>query len=147
MTTYTTPETLAEEYRETSLRLIRQAEAEFEKGDLLQASEKAWGAVSQCLKSLGTLRGLSHRDHRELRQVAYHLVTETGEGRIGELFSIAESIHANFYEAWMPSGEVRARIDNMKEFIALLENVPPPDSSVPVRPPRSRLFFRDRGDG
>ena len=147
MTTYTTPETLAEEYRETSLRLIRQAEAEFEKGDLLQASEKAWGAVSQCLKSLGTLRGWSHRDHRELRQVADHLVTETGEGRIGELFSIAESIHANFYEAWMPSGEVRARIDNMKEFIALLENVPPPDSAVPVRPPRSRRFCRDRGDG
>ena len=147
MTTYTTPESLAEEYRETSRRLIRQADAEFEKGDLLQASEKAWGAASQCLKAMGTVRGIPHRDHRELRQVAHYLVNESGQNRIGELFSIAESIHANFYEAWMPSGEVQARIDNMKEFIDLLDNLPPPDPSAPVRPPRARLFFRDREDG
>ena len=106
MTTYTTPETLAEEYRETSLRLIRQAEAEFEKGDLLQASEKAWGAVSQCLKSLGTpCEVYSIRDHRELRLGRLPPGNRDGRRlRIGELFSIAESIHANFYEAWMPSG-------------------------------------------
>ena len=147
MTTYTTPETISEEYKGTARRYLQQADAEFERGDLLQASEKAWGAASQYVKALGTVRGLPHRDHRELRQIAYDLVDETGNGRIGELFIIAEGIHANFYEAWMRSAEVRARIDNVKEFLDLLESVPDPDGSNPVRPPRARLFFRDREDG
>ena len=146
MTTYTTPGSLAEQYKETARRFLRQADVEFENGDLLQASEKAWGAASQYIKALGTVRGLPHRDHRELRLVANDIVNETGQRRIRELFAIAESIHANFYEAWMPPDEVGAGIEYMKELIDLLEQVPTPNGSVPVRPPRERLFFRDWDD-
>ena len=147
MTTYTTPESLAAEYRETSLRLIRQADDEFEKGDLIQASEKAWGAASQSLKAAAALRGLQHTNHWEVRLVARQLVNETGQVRIGELFRSGESLHANFYEAWMPEGEVRESIDNMKEMVDLLERIPPPNGVASTRPPRARPFFRDRGDG
>ena len=146
MTTLTTPDEVAEEYRETSRRLLRQADAEFGRGDLLQASEKAWGAVSHYLKAMATQRGLPHRVHRELRQVAQRLVEETGQKRIGELFAIAESVHANFYEAWMSEGEVRDRIGNLKELLGILEAVPRPEGT-PERLVRQRTFFRDRGDG
>ena len=146
MTTLTTLDEVSEEYIGTSGRLLRQANAEFEKGDLLQASEKAWGAVSQYLKAMATQRGMPHRVHRELRLVANDLVEETGQRRIGELFAIAESLHANYYEAWMPEREVRDRIDDMKELIGILESVPRPEGA-PKRSVRRRAFIRDRGDG
>ena len=146
MTTLTSLDEVAEEYRETSRRLLRQADAEFEKGDLLQASEKAWGAVSQYLKAMATQRGLPHRVHRELRLVAHDLVEETEQRRIGELFAIAESLHANYYEAWMPEREVKDRIDDMKELISILDAVPRPEGA-PKRSVRRRAFIRDRGDG
>lgn len=146
MTTLTTLDEVAAEYKESSGRLIRQADAEFEKGDLLQASEKAWGAVSQYLKAMATQRGLPHRVHRELRLVANDLVEETGQRRIGELFGLAESLHANYYEAWMPEREVRDRMDDMKELIGILGAVPLPEGA-PKRSVRRRAFIRDRGDG
>ena len=146
MTTLSTLDEVAEEYRETSRRLLRQADAEFEKGDLLQASEKAWGAVSQYLKAMATQRGLPHRVPRELRLVAHDLGEETEQRRIGELFAIAESLYANYYEAWMPEREVRDRIDDMRELISILDAVPRPEGA-PKRSVRRRAFIRDRGDG
>jgi uncharacterized protein (UPF0332 family) len=145
-TVYTTPEAISEEYKRTGQRYIQQAEAEFEKGDFLQASEKAWGAATQQVKALAVLRGLPHESHREIRIAASLIANEVNQDDIMDLFSMGESLHANYYEAWMPEREVRRRIDNMKEFIALLENVPPPNGDTPIRPPRARLFIRDRGD-
>ena len=147
MTTVSTPEAMADQFRQTADRFMRHAEAEFERGDLLQASEKAWNAAVQQLKALATMRGMSHNAHWELRMVARQIVDETGDERIGELFRSGESLHANFYEQWMPEAEVRACMDDMKELIDLLMSVPTPNGSVPIRPNRGRTFFRDRGDG
>ena len=144
--TYTTPEALSEEYKQTGQRYIRQADAEFDKGDFLQASEKAWGAASEYVKALAVRRDLPHESHREIRIAASIIADEISQDRIMELFSIGESLHVNFYEAWMRERDVRRGIDNMKELVALLEEVPPPNGDTPVRPPRARLFIRDRGD-
>ena len=146
MTTYTTPSELAEEYRQTGRRYIQQADSEFQKGDLLQASEKAWGAATQHLKALAVLRGLPHESHRELRIAASHLVAETGQRRIYELFAVGEGMHANFYEAWMSEEAVSAGVENMRELIGIFESVPLPNGSSPPRLSKARLFFRDRGD-
>ena len=147
MVTALAPQAIADQYRQTSARFMRQAEYEFERGDLLQASEKSWNAAVQHLKALATLRGMSHNDHWNLRLVARQMVDETGNERIGELFGLGEGLHSNFYEQWMPEAEVRARMNNMRELIDLLRSVPTPNGSVPIRPNRGRTFFRDRGDG
>ena len=42
----------AEQHREISAQFLDHAEDEFRKGDLLQASEKAWGAVSHHVNSV-----------------------------------------------------------------------------------------------
>ena len=44
------------EYAEVSRRLIRQAAEELERGDLIQASEKAWGAAAQAVKAIAEQR-------------------------------------------------------------------------------------------
>ena len=147
MTTAHTIESIAEQYRQTSARFMLHAEYEFGRGDLLQASEKAWNAAVQQLKALATLRGMEHNDHWKLRLVARQIVDETGQERIGRLFRSGEALHSNFYEQWMPEDEVRESMSDMRELIDLLLSVPTPNGSVPIRPNRGRTFFRDRGDG
>ena len=142
-----TPESIADEYRQTSERFMRQAEAEYERGDLLQASEKAWGGAVQQLKALATLRGLSHTSHWEIRNVARSIAAETGQGSIADSFATGEALHSNFYEQWMSERDVRSGMDDMIEFIEVLQNVPTSNIQIPTRRLRTRPFYRDRGDG
>ena len=122
------------------------ANDQFDAGDFLQASEKAWGAVAHFLKAHATSRGLPHSAHYDLRQITNHLVNETGIARIRELFSICESVHANYYEAYMREDDLEANLDNVKELITLLEEIPLPPSETPVSEinHRERQFFVTR---
>ena len=47
----------AEQHQEISTQFLTHAEDELRKGDLLQASEKAWGAVSHYVNSVARQRG------------------------------------------------------------------------------------------
>ncbi len=125
-------------------RLIIHADTQFAAGDFLQTSEKAWGAAVQFLKARAEERGLSHSSHYDLRQVANHLASETGLRRIRELFSICESVHANYYEAYMREDDLEASLANVKELIALLEEIPMPDTTVQESNGRQRQFFVSR---
>ena len=145
-TLYITPEEAAEEYMTTSRRYLGQAEAEFAKGDMLQASEKGWGAVAEAVKAAAVLRGLEHRSHRGLRFAAMDIAAESGETRIGGLFRTAESLRVNCYEAWMSPQEVRECLDGARELVEILESLPPPNGDLRVRPIRARPFIRDRSD-
>ena len=142
---YITPEEAAGEYMRTSRRFLLQAETEFAVGDLIQASEKSWGAAAQALKAAATLRGLEHRNHQALRRVVNVLADETGNPRIRELFRAAEALHANFYETWMKPSQIDVRVSAMREFVGIIANAPPP-AGLSVRPIRARRFIRDRED-
>ena len=144
-TLYVAPQVVADEFMRAARRFLLHAETEFAGGDLIQASEKGWGAAAQAIKAAATLRGLRHWSHREMLQVVIALTNETGNPRIRALFGIAESLHANFYEASMEPSEVRSGMDNMREFVNLLANSPPP-AGLRVRPIRARRFIRDRDD-
>jgi hypothetical protein len=61
------PTNLPESYRKASEELMRQAKKELAKGDLRQASERAWGAAALMLKSLVHRRdGLRLSSHGKL---------------------------------------------------------------------------------
>ena len=143
-TLYITPEEAANEYKTTARHLLQQAEDEFAKGDMLQASEKGWGAAA--VKAAAILRGLEHRSHQALRFAARDIAAESGETRIGGMFRTAESLHVNYYEAWMPPDEVRECLDAAAELVDILENLPAPNGDSRVRPIRARPFIRDRSD-
>ncbi len=143
--TYIPVDEHAEEYRQTGRWFMDQAEWEFGRGDLAQASEKAWGAAAQFLKALATQRGWGHESHQHLGQVADKLAEETSNEDIARLFSIAESLHANFYEAYRSEAAVRLGIDDMQRFLDILESITPPES------PRKgyvkqRAFHRTRAE-
>ena len=112
------------EYAEVSRRLIRQAAEELERGDLIQASEKAWGAAAQAVKAIAEQREWAHSSHFLLFQAVSNLVNETGQPEIRRLFGVANSLHTNFYEHWMDPDSVEGSIADVRMLVDMLEGVP-----------------------
>ena len=110
-------------YAELSRHYIRQAEEEFQKGDLSQASEKAWGAVASAVKSVAAQRGWTHQHYALLFDVSEQIADELGRPDLGRLFRSAGFLHINFYEDWMAAGNVRGGIDDAQVYIAELRSV------------------------
>ena len=106
---------------EISRRFIQQAESELESGDLLQASEKAWGAVAHRLKAIAIRRGWRHGAHWHFNGIIDNLAEETDQGeRLQLLYSGANSLHVNFYEATLSEPQIREYVDEVKALLAML---------------------------
>ena len=60
------------------------------------------------------------------------------------MFAICESLHANYYEVWMSEDELEGSMANVKELIALLEEIPMPDTAFRESNGRQRQFFVTR---
>ena len=114
----------AEEHVEISREFISKAHDALTQHDLLQASEKLWGAAAHMVKAVAETRGWAHSGHRELFQVVNRLVDETGNGELRPLFDAANSLHSNFYENWMPEVWIEDGARRVREFIAQLEQLP-----------------------
>ncbi len=112
--------TLVENRMGISRRLIRQADDELRDGDVLQASEKAWGSVVHSLKAIARLRRWEHGGHYDLTVIAVRLAEETGQPEIRTLFGVAESLHANFYNDWQTEEMVKSHIEDVKILLAML---------------------------
>ena len=123
-------------YVENSLRLMGQAEEGFDKGDLIQASEKAWGAVALAVKSIAVQRGWQHSRHDLLYAISDQIADELDRPDLDRLFRSASSLHTNFYEDWMTEGNVRGGIDDAKAYLREMEpvRVSPPPELVPQTP-------------
>jgi hypothetical protein len=115
--------TLAQDNIAICLRLIQHAEEELANGEPLQASEKAWGAVAHRLKAIARQRKWRHGGHYHLGQIIRGLVDETGDGEIQNSFSIAESLHANFYNNWKTEAAVRDDIESVKLLLDKLSTL------------------------
>ena len=115
--------TLATDHALVSRVFIEQAQTELDSGDLLQASEKAWGATARALKAIAEPRGWQHNSHYHYYQIVRRLIDLTGNEELRIGFQIAESLHANFYNGWMPETEVRASIADVRQLVADLHQL------------------------
>ena len=140
-----TPEAAAKEYETSARHLLGQAEAEFAKGDLERASENGYRAAFQSVKAAATLRGTPVRNYRELRYAAQDLVEETGNWRLNVLFATAESLYIYGVDGRL-SRTIRTHLDAMREFVEILERLPPPKEVSQPPPDRRMLYIRDRSD-
>ena len=98
--------------------LMEQAQSELDSGDLIQASEKAWGAAARALKAIAQPRGWRHSSHYHYFQIVGNLAELTGRQELRRGFQVAESLHANFYNGWMPEIQVRESIADVRELVA-----------------------------
>ena len=131
-------------YSEISQRLIQQAEDEFEKGDLIQASEKAWGAVAHAIKSVAAQRGWNHQTHALLFDVSGQISDELARPGLRTRFRSASLMHQNYYEDYMPTDEVQSGIDDAKTYLLELEAVRAgtPPAFVPQTPEQAARLRR-----
>ena len=112
-----------ERHIELSDKYLRHAEDQYERGDLPQASEKAWGAVAHYLKSVAKQRGWRNSSHYDLSDIVTDLAYETDDpGRVHILYAAVNSLHTNFYEDWLSDQIVGRSIDGARELLSLLEN-------------------------
>ncbi len=118
--------TTADRHTETSAKFLEQAEAEFEAGDLVQASEKAWGAVSRYVKAVSSQHGWDHYSHYHIRRNAIRLIRLTSAERANrDRFTHAERLHANFYEGDLEPVDVRCYMDDARDLLEALKRAAP----------------------
>ena len=86
-----------------------------DKGDLPQASNKAWGLVAETVKAISAYHGGIIHSHRAIWEVSHALARLAGDAGdmatrhwISNSFRVARSMHSNFYENRDPEDDVLA---------------------------------------
>ena len=105
--------------------LLTKAQQALADGDLIQASEKGWGAAAQAVKAVAQARGWRHDSHRALFETVARLARETGDPDISTLFATAQALHTNFYEHWLPQDLVESDLNGVASFVRKLEPLAP----------------------
>ena len=111
---------------EISARLLDHADEEFEKGDMIQASEKAWGAVAHYVKSVAKARGWPDGSHRDIADNARRLLDLTPDP-VGNrmIFSHINRLHVNFYEEELDPEDVRIGVGLARTLIDAMREAEP----------------------
>ena len=92
-----TREMTVEEHIQTALTFLKQSEQEFEAGDILQGSEKLWGAVAHATIAVAKQRGWPTNSHRNLVDAARNLSEERDDESLFLRFQITQEFHWRFY--------------------------------------------------
>ena len=110
-------------HTDTSREFLARARTYLAEDDLLQASEKGWGAAAQMVKATAESRGWRHRSHRDLHAVARRLARETGDRDIQTGLGLAAGLHQNFYEGWLDREDVEVYLDAVAELVEKLDGL------------------------
>ena len=109
---------LTEEHARTAQGFLDAADQEFAAGDMLQGSEKMWGAASHAVMAVAQQRGWAFGNHGELRIAARQLTDERSDPALLAGFVAAEKFHANFYHDFMEhDADFDASRDVVREFV------------------------------
>ena len=129
-------------YAAASRCFIDQAKAELQIEDFVQASEKAWGAAACALKAVAEQREWNHRKHSLLYDVSGQIADELAQPSLLERFGVANALHQNYYEDWIPEEVVANYIESIEALVSELEDVrrnPTPPFTIETRAQRRRL--------
>ena len=118
-----------ERYEEISRRLLQQAQEELDRGEILQASDKVWGATAHAIKAVCQRMGWNHHAHNHLSAAANYVASGLGRYDLMEAFGFLEAMHTNYYEHQKEADQVRVEVNRagffVREFAALpIANLP-----------------------
>ena len=123
----TTQETTApgrmpiEPYTTHSRRLMEHAEEQLARGDRLQASEKAWGAVAHQIKAIADRRGWEYEKHQQVYGIVERLADETEDPqKVRDLFAVANGLHKNYYIDATPLSAIKYEVGRVKALLDIL---------------------------
>ena len=116
-----------------------------DKGDLPQASNKAWGLVAETVKAISAHHGGIIHSHRAIAEAVKELARLVGNAgdtetrrRINGFFVTARGLHTNFYENDLPEDIILDALMQCEELSQCLyqlfwpegANAAPPDDSA-----------------
>jgi hypothetical protein len=113
----------AELYARLSEKYLREADDLLAKKDHVQASEKLWGAAALMVKAVAASKGISISPHGELFSFVRRLGEEEENPELRRLFSVASTLHQNFYENWLSGDVVREYSEDVKQLVAELKKL------------------------
>ena len=104
-----------------SRRLMEHAEEQLANGDKLQASEKAWGAVTHQIKAIADRRGWEYEQHVQVYGIVDRLAEETEDPEeVRLLFAVAASLYGNYYIDSTPLSYIKDLISRVKPLLDIL---------------------------
>ena len=127
----------SDRYAAISQRLLRDAQRELDLGDLIQASEKTWGAAAHAVKALAQKWRWYHQGHYRLNAVVEFISIEQNRKDLADLYLRSSLMHVNWYEHELYEDTVQLAIDDTVTFVAEMEKIR--DEDVPVFPPAESL--------
>lgn len=113
----TSPETQTEKHTRLARKLLDDAKQEIAAGDLVQGSEKLWGATSQALKAYCASHGMPHGKYASRRHAVFQLADQLGDPSIRLGFGIAQSCHSNFYNDWMEQEDLDGYLPDIETLV------------------------------
>ncbi len=109
--------TRADYHTNTADEFLAKARAYLADGDLLQASERGWGAAAQMVKAVAESRGWRHSSHGDLFRILNRLAEGQANEELHRLFHSANALHQNFYEGLMPTEAVAEGLGAVEQFV------------------------------
>jgi len=116
------PSVRIEVYMKLHESYLRDAEELYAKGDLAQAGEKYWGAVTTLLNTIGEKRNWSHYTHRDYAEIVERLSEELKEP-LGRLFAGIERLHANYYHNFLTKVNFEAHREDALKLVQKLRSL------------------------
>jgi len=113
----------SDRYAKLSRLKLGEAQQELNQGDTMQASEKAYGAVSCAAKAYGEKRGWNHYNHHRVGLIIEQLREEWQEPFLNNAYGAVEALHNNFFEHELATVKVQDHIDLAKALVARLEEI------------------------
>ena len=109
-------------HHDVSERLIAHARGALRDGDMIQASEKAWGAVAHLVRSVAEERGWRQQSHRDLHRNALAIIRSTDDARQNRVrLGVANGLHQNFYNDNYDTDMVRDSLGAVEELLDALQ--------------------------
>ena len=130
-------QTYSDRYAGISSVLLRQAQEELDAGDVLQASEKAWGAAAHAIKAVASKWGWYHQGHYRLNAVVHFIGIQWDRQDLIDLYQHPSGMHFNWYEHELYGDTVQLALNATQTFVAEMEIVRA--EPVPSFPPSESL--------
>ena len=130
-------EAYSDRYAAISRRLLRQAQEELDDGDLIQASEKAWGSAAHAIKAIAEKWGWYHQGHYRLDAVVNFIAIERDRRDLIDLYLNPSIMHFNYYEHEHYEDTVQLAINATRVFVEEMEKIR--GEPVPSFPPQEEL--------
>ncbi len=111
---------LTQDHAMTAQDFLTASDREFAAGDVLQASEKLWGAAAHVITAVAKQRGLDHGTHRAMINSARQIADEVDDERLRSGILAAQHFHSNFYNGTMEPEDVEYARPLVHRYVALM---------------------------